>query len=236
MQIRRSSRRQCLGGRLERPHFGEPFYSLNDGVSVSFDCLFQVTGGGDGATRLWNEHHIHESPIHQLRIDDDDHTPCQVAITPAGYVAVSRLGTLYLRQQGRWCAMYENELLGSGCVADSDGERLIFGTKAGSVFLFAANGSGLLLEKMHQLERSKIYSVHLVGRQQFIACFDQGKLLLMDSLSSGSPSSRYVLPEAKQRWPSCVLATRHHLIIGDRDGSLHLYSKQSEVIGPWQNS
>ena len=191
--------------------------------------FFQVTGGGDGATRLWNEHHIHESPIHQLRIDDDHHTPCQVAITSAGYVAVSRLGTVYLRQHDRWCPTYENELLGNGSVADSDGERIIFGTKAGSVFLFTAKHNQLVLYKMHQLEQSKIYSIHLVDRHQFIACFDHGRLLLMDL--AGSPSSRYVLPEAKQRWPSCVLATPNHLIIGDREGSLHLYSKQSEVIG-----
>lgn len=148
---------------------------------------------------------------------------------------VTQLGTLFIWQaeSEQWLAMYENEFLGSGSVMDNDGERIAFGTRAGSVFLFTTtkDKNQLELEKTHQLEESKIYSVHLLGDRQLLACLDQGRLFIINSLPHDSSSSmKFVLPEGKQRWPSCVLATLHHFLIGDRDGSLHLYSKENRVI------
>ena len=41
--------------------------------------------------------------------------------------------------------------------------------------------------------------------------------------------SHFVLPPAKQRWPTCALTVDAGVLVGDRDGSLHAYHYNEEV-------
>ena len=66
-----------------------------------------------------------------------------------------------------------------------------------------------------------------------MACLDNGRMVLMNLLDGSSresqPRAQFILPEGKQRWPSCVLATQNRFMMGDREGSFHLYSTEKEV-------
>lgn len=65
-----------------------------------------------------------------------------------------------------------------------------------------------------------------------MACLDNGRLLLLNIFdgNDSEPKTRFILPEGKQRWPSCILATQSRFMMGDREGSLHLYSTKKEVV------
>lgn len=64
-----------------------------------------------------------------------------------------------------------------------------------------------------------------------MACLDNGCMLLLNINGNDSEQkTRFILPEGKQRWPSCILATQDRFMMGDREGSLHLYSTEKEVI------
>ncbi len=157
-----------------------------------------------------------------------------MAVTEAGgYLVASQLGTLYGWKSDTedWVTLFQDDRLGSGSVLDTDGQTIIFGTRTGAVFVFVSGSfSSLDLLATHQLEGTKIYSVHLVASRQFIACLDNGRMVLMDTLTGNETLPRFILPEGKQRWPSCVLATQNHFMIGDREGSFHLYSTENEVV------
>ena len=151
------------------------------------------------------------------------------------YLVSSQLGIIYGWNSNAhsWVSLYQDERLGNGSVLDSDGRTIIFGTRTGAVFVFVSGPSSLELQATHQLEKLKIYSLHLVAsQQQFMACLDNGRMVLMNILGGNSesqPSAQFILPEGKQRWPSCVLATQNRFMIGDREGSFHLYSTEKEV-------
>lgn len=159
-------------------------------------------------------------------------------VTSTGYyrhLVASQLGIIYGWDSNAqiWVSLFQDEGLGNGSVLDSDGRTIIFGTRAGAVFVFASGPSSLELLATHQLEKTKIYSLHLVASQQqeFMACLDNGRLLLMNVLggSESPPRAQFILPDGKQRWPSCVLATQNRFMMGDREGSFHLYSTEKEV-------
>ena len=194
----------------------------------------QVTAGGEGSTRIWNVNHLHETSCRQLKFPADfDQVPRLVAVTQAGYLVASQLGALYGWKSASqdWVKLFQDDRLGNGSVLDTDGQTIIFGTRTGAVFLFVSGpSSSLELLATHQLEGSKIYSVHLVASRRFIACLDNGRMLLMDRLTGNESLPRFILPEGKQRWPTCVLATQNHFMIGDREGSFHLYSAENEVV------
>jgi hypothetical protein len=162
-----------------------------------------------------------------------------VIVTSTGYyryLVSSQLGIIYgwNGHTQSWVSLFQDERLGNGSVLDSDGRTIIFGTPTGAVFVFISGPSSLELQATHQLEKSKIYSVHLVAsQQQFMACLDNGRMVLMNLLDGSSresqPRAQFILPEGKQRWPSCVLATQNRFMMGDREGSFHLYSTEKEV-------
>lgn len=135
-----------------------------------------------------------------------------------------------------WVSVFEDERLGSGSVMNSDGRMILFGTRTGTVFVFVCEpGPSLKLVATHQLEGLKIYSVHLVGCEQLMACLDGGRVVLINLVGDrqSQPTTGFILPEGKQRWPSCALATHNRFMIGDREGSLHLYSTEKEVLSCW---
>ena len=181
---------------------------------------------------MWNASHLQETSCRQLKLPMDNHLPRLVAVTSAGYLVASQQGVVYvwnIDSTGFWVPLFEDERLGNGSVLDTDGETIIFGTRSGAVFVFVSGpGPSLKLLVTHQLEVSKIYSVHLVASEQFVACLDGGRMVLMN-LHTGSSLARFILPESKQRWPSCILATQNHFLMGDREGSFHLYSTEKEV-------
>ena len=148
-------------------------------------------------------------------------------------MVTSQQGTIYgwNSQTQLWMTLFIDERLGNGSVCDSDDQTILFGTRTGAVLVFSTSTESFLeLTTTHQLDGLKIYSVHLLGLKRFIACLDNGRLQLMHLGEGSEPSFRFILPESKQRWPSCaLLANRDHLLIGDRDGSLHLYTLNSEV-------
>lgn len=161
--------------------------------------------------------------------------PRLVAITTAGYFFSSQQGIIYGwdTDSQLWVSVFEDERLGSGSVLDSDDHKIIFGTPTGLVFVFLSEpGPSLKLLMTHKVEGVKIYSLHLVASEQMIACLDNGRMVLMNLIGDGEsqPSTRFVLPEGKQRWPSCILATHNRFMIGDREGSLHLYTAEKEVV------
>ncbi|XP_046645596.1 WD repeat-containing protein 6-like [Daphnia pulicaria] len=197
-----------------------------------------VTAGGEGSTRIWNANHLQETSCRQLQLTEDGQVPRLVIVTSTGYyrhLVASQLGIIYGWDSHAqiWVSLFQDEGLGNGSVLDSDGRTIIFGTRTGAVFVFASGPSSLELLATHQLEKTKIYSLHLVASQQqeFMACLDNGRLLLMNVLggSESPPRAQFILPDGKQRWPSCVLATQNRFMMGDREGSFHLYSTEKET-------
>ncbi|KAI9558766.1 hypothetical protein GHT06_015555 [Daphnia sinensis] len=194
-----------------------------------------VSAGGDGSTRIWNVNHLQETTCRQLKLPEEGQVPRLVVITSTGYyryLVFSQQGIIYgwNTDTQLWTSLFQDERLGNGSVLDSDGRTVIFGTRTGAVFVFVS-GPSLDLLTTHQLEKSKIYSVHLVASGQFMACLDNGRLLLLNIFdgNDSEPETRFILPEGKQRWPSCILATQSRFMMGDREGSLHLYSTQKET-------
>nr|CAH0107907.1 unnamed protein product [Daphnia galeata] len=198
-----------------------------------------VTAGGEGSTRIWNANHLQETSCRQLKLPEDSQVPRLVIVTSTGYyryLVSSQLGIIYgwNGHTQSWVSLFQDDRLGNGSVLDSDGRTIIFGTPTGAVFVFISGPSSLELQATHQLEKSKIYSVHLVAsQQQFMACLDNGRMVLMNLLDGSSresqPRAQFILPEGKQRWPSCVLATQNRFMMGDREGSFHLYSTEKET-------
>lgn len=194
-----------------------------------------VTAGGDGSTRIWNVNHLQETTCRQLKLPEEGQVPRLVVVTSTGYyryLVFSQQGIIYgwNTDTQLWTSLFQDERLGNGSVLDSDGRTVIFGTRTGAVFVFVS-GPSLELLTTHQLEKSKIYSVHLVASGQFMACLDNGRLLLLNIFdgNDSEPKTRFILPEGKQRWPSCILATQSRFMMGDREGSLHLYSTKKET-------
>ena len=206
-------------------------------VMYSWICLSQVTAGGEGSTRIWNANHLQETSCRELKLPEDSQVPRLVIVTSTGYyryLVASQLGIIHgwSSHAQIWVSLFKDEGIGNGSVLDSDGRTIIFGTRTGAVFVFVSGPSSLELLATHQLEKTKIYSVHLVAsQQQFMACLDNGRMLLMNILdgSESQPRAQFILPEGKQRWPSCVLATQNRFMMGDREGSFHLYSTEKEV-------
>lgn len=168
-----------------------------------------------------------------MKLSDDGHIPRLVVVTASGYLVTSQQGIIYgwNSQTQLWVSLFSDERLGNGSVCDSDGQTIIFGTRTGAVMVFSSSpGPSLQLTLTHQFDGPKVYSVHLLGPKKYIACLENGRLLLVNLQHESKPSARFTLPESKQRWPSCALLTnREHLMLGDREGSLHFYKLDTEV-------
>lgn len=196
--------------------------------------LTKVTGGGDGATRIWNASQLEEVPCYRLQLPGDDLQVPRLVVIATGFLTLTHQGAIYGRkpEAEEWIKLFQDDRLSPGSVMDFSGEILVFGTCSGAVFLFSCSvGPSLELLNIKQLEQSKIYSVLLVGTDDLLVSFDRGRIELLCLKRRHDPqlSARFVLPEGKQRWPSCALITQAALIVGDRDGSLHLYAREQQV-------
>lgn len=189
-----------------------------------------MSGGGDGATRIWSGNQLEEITSRPLQLAGIDQIPRLVAIMK-GYVALTQQGVVYGRkpESDEWIKLFQDDRLKGGSVMDSDGRRVIIGTPSGVVFIFSISEELMIQDDVTlQLEGSKIYSALLVGSDQFLVSFDQGRMELR-KLSHPETKAFFILPEGKQRWPGCALVTDQAAIIGDREGSLHLYSIGQET-------
>ena len=190
----------------------------------------QVTGGGDGSIRLWNIDRLLEASSRQLTFRDASEIPRLIAISE-GYLSITTQGVIHgWRENESWVELYRDERLGSGCVMSVKEDTVIFGTKTGTVFIFSTSSLSLKLVDIRQLDQSKIFSIHLMGTNQFAVCFADGLMELLDiDGGCGKPAAQFLLPLAKQRWPSCVYSAKGAILVGDREGSLHLYSLRQKV-------
>jgi len=189
-----------------------------------------VTGGGDGSIRLWNIDRLLEASSRQLTFRDASEIPRLIAISE-GYLSITTQGVIHgWRENESWVELYRDERLGSGCVMSVKEDTVIFGTKTGTVFIFSTSSLSLKLVDIRQLDQSKIFSIHLMGTNQFAVCFADGLMELLDiDGGCGKPAAQFLLPLAKQRWPSCVYSAKGAILVGDREGSLHLYSLRQKV-------
>ena len=200
-----------------------------------------MSGGGDGATRIWNASRLRDIQSRPLPLAQSDQVPRLVAAVGTGYLIQTHQGVIFSRKMDseEWVQLLHDERLLHGSVMDTDGDRtVIFGTRNGTVLILSIDAEMTIeQQKVVQLEESKIFSAHLVGNGQFLVCFDRGRLELRD-LSPGNhpqPRGHFVLPEAKQRWPGCALVTDQVAIVGDREGSLHLFSIAQQVIDQFRS-
>jgi len=162
--------------------------------------------------------------------DDGQQVARLVAILEdRSYLTLTHQGALYTRNPDSeaWIQLFHDERLSKGSVMDSKGPYVVFGTQKGVLFIFY--GPKLELLGIHQLEGSKIYSVLLItDGQELLVCFDKGRMELRD-LINVEIKDHFLLPDGKQRWPECALSTGGALLVGDRDGSLHLYHSNHKV-------
>lgn len=197
---------------------------------------YQVTGGGDGSIRLWNTNRLLEACCRLLPFQNSDEIPRLIGIS-GGYLSVTSQGVIYSWSPNeRWIQLYQDQRLQNGCVMDVRGTRIIFGTKLGAVLVFSivhSATSGIALEVVNdkQLLQSKIFSIHLIESNQFIVCFSDG-LMELRNIADGlqEATAQFILPSIKQRWPSCANTIKGVVLIGDREGSLHLYSPHDKVV------
>ena len=154
-----------------------------------------------------------------------------------GYLSVTDQGAIYgWSPNDRWIRLHQDQRLQNGCVMDVRGETIIFGTRLGAVLVFsmihsAATSVTLEVVDDQQLRQSKIFSIHLIGSNQFIVCFADGFMELRNIAGAfQEATAQFVLPSAKQRWPSCARIINGAILIGDREGSLHLYSPGEQVV------
>ena len=193
-----------------------------------------MTGGGDGSIGMNNV----EGPTnYHLPLPNDKDIPRVVVAISKGFITLSQLGCIYgcsdELNSPSWTVMFQDVRLRSGTVVHKNGNTIIFGSPSGAVLVFfLIPGPALKLISQLQLAKSKIYSIHLIGTEEFIACFDEGKMVVGNYCQyekEASATYNLILPDGKQRWPACAIKTREALIVGDRDGSLHFFKAGNEV-------
>lgn len=192
-----------------------------------------MTGGGDGSIRL---NHVEGPRCCQLPLPNEKEIPRLVAILKCGFIALSQLGSLYGCSDEsnfqNWTPLFQDVRLSSGTVMHADDDTLIFGSPTGAVLIFSLMpGPNVKLISQLELEESKIYSIQLIGSDQFLACLDQGRMILRNLCGADEEVATYsfVLPSGKQRWPACAIKSNDIIIVGDRDGSLHFYRLNENV-------
>lgn len=195
-----------------------------------------MTGGGDGSIGM---NHVEGPTSYLLPLPNDKDTPRVVVAIPQGFIALSQLGCIYgcshELDSPNWIVMFQDVLLRSGTVVHccKNDNTIIFGSPSGVVLIFSLmSGPALKLISQIKLAETKIYSIHLIGTEEFIACFDEGKMIVgkyCQTKNEKCASYNLILPDGKQRWPACAIKSREAIIVGDRDGSLHFYKSENEV-------
>ena len=179
--------------------------------------------------------HVEGPANYHLPLPNDKDIPRVVVAISKCFITLSQLGCIYgcsdELNSPNWTVMFQDVRLRSGTVVHKNGNTIVFGSPSGAVLVFSYVPTLKLISQL-QLAESKIYSIHLIGTEEFIACFDEGKMVVGNYCSTEKKkfsSYNLILPDGKQRWPACAIKSREAIIIGDRDGSLHFFKSENEV-------
>ena len=141
--------------------------------------------------------------------------------------------------------LHLHELAGYSVMAtflDNDANIIAVGGLYGDIFIFQRQGNGFI-EHVSSLKNSKVFNTKVfalkwLSNSKLLACYQAGEMVMYHWNSMKrelSHMASYKLPSMKQRWftSACLLGKPSicdvdpvdslALLVGDRNGSLHLY-------------
>ena len=157
----------------------------------------------------------------------DRDTPRLITTANDSYILLGHEGIVYTRTDSQWVPVLQDDLLKDCWVLDKVGDCVVFGTMSGSL-LVLYHSADTRLDKI-KIGYGKVFSIHLLGSGAYLACLDSGRMQL-GQLAEGNNLTELILPDSKQRWPTCAVLQPDALLVGDREGSLHLYNVTNKVF------
>lgn len=195
-----------------------------------------VTGGGDAGIHLWplsSEDKLHEPLQVEIELAKEDF-PRQVIIARNTKLLIYTNDGIILSYRPNFIRqVLVDARFRSFCILSMSKSKEYYSTASitGDILIFHEATDQFLCE--HNVGREKIFSLHWLAQHHFVVCTTQGLLSLFQFIpESKSVFSVYsvVLPPCKERWLTAAILTDNLLICGDRDGSIHVYSCETQCL------
>ncbi|KAG1680284.1 WD repeat-containing protein 6 [Nymphon striatum] len=221
-------------------HKGAGIWSIC--ATSTSECL--ITGGGDGGIDIWNLNKDILKSANDLSClsfqDCVKSHPIVVSRMNQRIITVLENGSVlvYDKIVKCWKTVLSDSLYSSYCVMASspNGIYLAIGTIAGTATIHDLRSDFREIVRFSD-DHGKIFNIAWLNNVLLITCGCNGMMTVWELTSEEKIKIKYnlTLPKCKQRWFSAAVLFQYNVVIGDRNGSIHIYSTINQVTDPKQS-
>lgn len=192
-------------------------------IASSQEHIFGGSGNGSVKRFLINQDSDKATKQADIELKDGDVPKLLCFFSNSQLAILTQMGSLILRDdQGKSCVVFSDKDMENYALMKSNGENLYFATING--FLKWTNLPQTDLKSIKVFE-GKIFALQLLRpSSRILICGPGGAMKLFQHDKEMKHVSDLILPPCKdQRWFSTAIEFHSKLLVGDRNGNLHIF-------------